>query len=76
MSIFLLSTSSKCYFCKGMVNMNYELQYIALLVASGSIKKLFSIYCVSIYPFSIFVVTPHCLFRDSLTLSRAVTEIM
>ena len=57
-----------------------ESRYIALFLASGSIKKLLSIDCVNIYfsqsihnnAFSIFFqkcgVTPHCLYRDSLTL--------
>ena len=56
-----------------------EILYIALFVVSGSIKKLSSIYYVNIYLFSIFFfkkyclvekcgVTPHCLYRDSLTL--------
>ena len=57
-----------------------EARYIALFVVSGSIKKLFSIYCINIYLLSIFFfnrfcslekcgVTPRCLYiRNSLTL--------
>ena len=56
-----------------------ESQYIALFVVSGSIRKLFSIDFVNIYfsqsivnyLFSIDLkvwVTPHYLYRDSLTL--------
>ena len=51
---------------------------ITLFVVSGSIKKLFSIDCVNIYPFSMFFSidfarwksvegTPNCLYLDSLT---------
>ena len=61
-----------------------ESRCIALLVPRGSIKKLFSIDCVDIYisqsivnylhryfffnRFKSVGVTPHCLYRDSLTL--------
>ena len=57
-----------------------ESRYIALFLVSGSIKKLLSIDCVNIFfsqsidnnAFSVFFqkcgVTPHCLYRDSLTL--------
>ena len=57
--------------------------YIALLVVSESIKKVFSIDFVNIYLFSIiffnkfcpvqkFRATQHCLYRDLLTLMKTV----
>ena len=62
-----------------LLKLTNRLQYMASYVVSGSIKKLLSIDYVNIYLFSIFFfnrlkpvekcgVTPHCLYRDSLTL--------
>ena len=49
-----------------------ESRYIALFVISGSIKKLYTIDCVNIYlcPVEKCGVTPHFLYRDSLTLIK------
>ena len=49
-----------------------ESRYTALFVISGSIKKLYTIDCINIYlcPVEKCGVTPHFLYRDSLTLIK------
>ena len=79
----ICSSRCFCFFNSDKAILKFRLtrQYTALFVVSGSIKKLFSVGYVNSYLFSIFFsidfkvflidfkfeVSPHCLYRDSLT---------
>ena len=62
-----------------------ESTYIALLVVSGSTKKLFFLMCSDLSFLTIFFkrfhlgekceVTPHCLHRESLTLRMVLVKL-